>query len=64
MKYQESTAIDRRDQATRQKLRDDFARADIERADIERADKRTQNDARIDSNASKWRYFSPDHRVK
>ncbi|CAI8695268.1 MULTISPECIES: hypothetical protein [Burkholderia] len=59
MKYQESTAIDRRDQATRQKLRDDLARADIERAD-----KRTQNDARIDSNASKWRYFSPDHRVK
>ncbi|MGC3024271.1 hypothetical protein ACPUER_03820 [Burkholderia sp. DN3021] len=59
MKYQESTAIDRRDQATRQKLRDDLARADIERAD-----KRTQNDARIDSNASKWRYFGPDHRVK
>ncbi|AWV02944.1 hypothetical protein DM992_26760 [Burkholderia sp. JP2-270] len=59
MKYQESTAIDRRDQATRQKLRDDLARADIERAD-----RRTQNDTHINSNASKWRYFSPDHRVK
>ena len=59
MKYQESTAVDRRDQATRQQQRDDLARADIERAD-----KRTQNDARIDSNASKWRYFRPDHRAK
>ncbi|QVN20300.1 hypothetical protein [Burkholderia pyrrocinia] len=59
MRYYESTAIDRRDQATRQQQRDDLARADIERAD-----KRTQNDARIDSNADKWRYVRPDLQVK
>ncbi|MFJ1214902.1 hypothetical protein [Burkholderia pyrrocinia] len=59
MKHPESTAIDRRDQETRQQRRDDLARADIERAD-----KRTQNDARIDSNAGKWRYVRPDQQVK
>ena len=28
----------------------------LKRADIERAQKRLENDARIDVNASKWRY--------
>lgn len=30
----------------------------LKRADIERAQKRLENDARIDVNASKWRYIS------
>ncbi|WP_175947154.1 hypothetical protein [Burkholderia pyrrocinia] len=59
MKSYSSTSIDRRDDATRQKQRDDLARADVERAE-----KRIRQDAGIDSNASKWRYSRPDNRVK
>lgn len=32
----------------------------LKRADIERAEKRLENDARIDVNASKWRYVCPE----
>lgn len=59
MKYSVSTSLDRRDQATRQKHRDDLARADVERAE-----KRVHQDACIDSNASKWRYSPPDGRAR
>ncbi|WP_081538616.1 hypothetical protein [Burkholderia stagnalis] len=59
MKYYPSTLPDRRDQVTRQKNRDDLARADIERAE-----KRTRDYAGIDSNASKWRYSDSDRQVK
>ncbi|ALX11869.1 hypothetical protein P350_10075 [Burkholderia cepacia JBK9] len=59
MKYYSSTSIDRRDDATRQKQRDDLARADVERAE-----KRIRQDAGINSNASKWRYLRPDNRAR
>ncbi|CAI8695262.1 hypothetical protein BTK96_000800 [Burkholderia pyrrocinia] len=32
----------------------------LKRADIERAEKRRENDARLDVNASKWRYISQE----
>ncbi|NTY35276.1 hypothetical protein [Burkholderia diffusa] len=59
MKSYSSTSIDRRDDATKQKQRDDLARADVERAE-----KRIRQAAGINSNASKWRYSCPDNRVK
>ncbi|RXV65655.1 hypothetical protein D1006_37125 [Burkholderia stabilis] len=59
MKYHSSTSVDRRDDATRQKQRDDLARADVERAE-----KRIHQDAGINSNASKWRYSRPDNRAR
>ncbi|AZQ53520.1 hypothetical protein [Burkholderia cenocepacia] len=59
MKYYSSTSIDRRDDATRQKQRDDLASADVERAE-----KRIRQDAGINSNASKWRYLRPDNRAR
>ncbi|AFJ89232.1 TPA: hypothetical protein QDB15_002368 [Burkholderia vietnamiensis] len=59
MKYYSGTSIDRRDDATRQKQRDDLARADVERAE-----KRIRQDAGINSNASKWRYSRPDNRAR
>jgi len=59
MKHYSGTSHDQRDQATRQKEREDLARADIERAE-----KRIRKDADIDSNASKWRYSRPDHRAQ
>ncbi|CAB3972699.1 MULTISPECIES: hypothetical protein [Burkholderia] len=59
MKYHSGTSIDRRDDATRQKQRDDLARADVERAE-----KRIRQDAGINSNASKWRYSHPDNRAR
>ncbi|HFT8010414.1 TPA: hypothetical protein ACU9T0_006141 [Burkholderia cenocepacia] len=59
MKYHSGTSIDRRDDATRQKQRDDLARADVERAE-----KRIRQDADINSNASKWRYLRPDNRAR
>ena len=59
MKYYSSTSIDRRDDATRKKQRDNLARADVERAE-----KRIRQDAGINSNASKWRYLRPDNRAR
>ncbi|AWV04354.1 hypothetical protein DM992_33620 [Burkholderia sp. JP2-270] len=59
MKSYTGPSIDRRDDATRQKQRDDLARADVERAE-----KRIRQDAGINSNASKWRYSRPDNRAK
>ena len=59
MKDYSSTSIDRRDDATRKKQRDDLARADVERAE-----KRIRQDAGINSNASKWRYLRPDNRAR
>ncbi len=58
MKHYTIPLTDRRDETTRQKQREDLARADVERAQ-----KRTDQDAGIDSNASKWRYSRPDHRT-
>ncbi|AIO70563.1 hypothetical protein [Burkholderia oklahomensis] len=59
MKHYSGPTLDQRDQATRQKQREDLARADIERAE-----KRIREDAGINSNASKWRYSRPDNRAK
>ncbi|MGY6240814.1 hypothetical protein ACW910_25565 (plasmid) [Burkholderia ambifaria] len=59
MKYYSGPAIDWRDDATRQKQRDDLVRADIERSE-----KRIRQDAGINSNASKWRYLRPDSRAR
>jgi hypothetical protein len=59
MTHHPGTLRDPRDQASRQKQRDDLARADTERAE-----KRVQNDAGINSNASKWRYSRPDHQAR
>ncbi|MGT0193905.1 hypothetical protein [Burkholderia pyrrocinia] len=59
MKSYSGPSMDRRDDATRQKQRDDLARADVERAE-----KRIRHDAGIDSNASKWRYSRPDNRAR
>ncbi|ACB66358.1 hypothetical protein BamMC406_3891 [Burkholderia ambifaria MC40-6] len=59
MKYYSGPTIDRRDDATRQKQRNDLVRADIERSE-----KRIRQDAGINSNASKWRYLRPDSRAR
>ncbi|KAB0657090.1 MULTISPECIES: hypothetical protein [Burkholderia] len=59
MKQHSGTPLDQRDQATRQKQREDLARADIERSE-----RRIRQDAGINSNASKWRYLRPDNRAK
>lgn len=59
MKQRSGTPLDQRDQATRQKQREDLARADIERSE-----RRIRQDAGINSNASKWRYLRPDNRAK
>ena len=59
MKQHSGTPLDQRDQATRQKQREDLARADIERSE-----KRTRDAAGINSNASKWRYSRPDNRAR
>ncbi|MGU8080233.1 hypothetical protein [Burkholderia pyrrocinia] len=59
MKSYSSPSMDRRDDATRQKQRDDLVRADVERAE-----KRIRHDAGINSNASKWRYSRPDNRAR
>ncbi|MCA8201716.1 hypothetical protein LGM71_11705 [Burkholderia sp. AU33545] len=59
MKQHSGTPLDQRDQATRQKQREDLARADIERSE-----RRVRQDAGINSNASKWRYLRPDNRAK
>ena len=59
MKQHSGAPLDQRDQATRQKQREDLARADIERSE-----RRIRQDAGINSNASKWRYLRPDNRAK
>ncbi|ACB66363.1 hypothetical protein KDX32_14065 [Burkholderia ambifaria] len=59
MKHHLGTPLDQRDQATRQKQREDF-----DRADIERSEKRIRQDAGINSNATKWRYSRPDNRAR
>ncbi|NTX26993.1 hypothetical protein HT746_07570 [Burkholderia pyrrocinia] len=59
MKHHSGTTLDQRDQATRQKQREDLARADIERSE-----KRTRDAVGINSNASKWRYSRPVNRAR
>lgn len=59
MKSHSGTSVDRRDDATRKKQRDDLTRADVERAE-----KRIRQDAGINSNTSKWRYSRPDNRAR